>query len=234
MLVFPYISIVKLSLLLNVPPMNIFIVDDHPMTVDGYKNVICNSSETHSFTVAYDCKIAYTEIMNLKGRKHFDMAIIDKGIPEYTELKMHSGVDIAILLREVNPQCKIVMITAHTEFLVIYDIYKKIKPEGFISKGELTPSNLQAIIQVVQNNENYLSPLVKDCIKEIWKKDLMVDDYNRQILFYMSKGYKLKELEEVVFLATSTIQRRVIKMKQAFDVPDDSSLIKIAIKQGFI
>ncbi len=214
--------------------MNIFILDDHPMTVDGYKNVICNLYETNSFTVAYDCKTAYTEIMNLKGRKHFDIAIIDKGIPEYPERKMYSGVDIALLLRDVNPQCKIVMITAHTEFLIIYDIYKKIRPEGFISKGELTPNNLQDIISVVQNSENYLSPFVKDCIKEIWKKDLMVDDYNRQILFYMSKGYKLKELEEVVFLATSTIQRRVINMKQAFDVPDDSSLIKTVISQGFI
>lgn len=214
--------------------MNIFIVDDHPMTVDGYKNVIYNFSNTCSFTVAYDCKTAYAEIMNLKGGKYFDMAIIDKGIPEYAEQKIHSGVDIALLLREINPQCKIVMITAHTEFLVIYDIYKKIRPEGFISKGELTPTNLYDIISEVQNSENYLSPFVKDCIKEIWKKDLMVDDYNRQILFYMSKGYKLKELEDVVFLATSTIQRRVLNMKQAFDVPDDSSLIKTVISQGFI
>jgi hypothetical protein len=30
---------------------------------------------------------------------------------------------------------------------------------------------------------------------EIWKKELMVEDYNQEILFYLSKGFKIKELE---------------------------------------
>jgi len=214
--------------------MKFLIVDDHPMTAEGYKNAISNSYNAGTFTVAENCKKAYFEILKTKGGNHFDIALIDKGLPEYPEEKMFSGVDVAHLLRTINPECKIVMITAHTEYLVIYDIYKKIKPEGMISKGELTPQNLVTLVEEVMSEENYLSPFVKECIKEIWKKDLMVDDFNRQILFYMSKGYKLKELEDVIFLATSTIQRRVVNMKKAFDVSDDSSLIKTAIQQGFM
>lgn len=231
---FDYIGIVKLSFLLNFEAMKFLIVDDHPMTVEGYKNAIANSFGDVTFTVASDCKAAYTEIQKARGVHSFEIAFIDKNIPEYTDEKLFSGIDIAALIKSTLPHCKIIFITAHTEYLVIYDIYKKIKPEGLVSKGELTPQNLISIINTVRDGEDYASPLVKECIKEIWMKELMVDDYNRQILYYMSKGYKIKELGSVIFLATSTIQRRVLSMKEAFNVPDESSLVKVAVKQGFI
>jgi len=214
--------------------MNILIVDDHPLTIEGYTKAIENVFTNCNVTLAYDCREAYSEISKVKSGQNFDIALIDMSLPEYAVQKLFSGIDIALLLRNIDPGCRIIMITAHTEYLIIYDIHKKIRPEGFTSKGELTPQNLVRIIQEVLDSEKYISPIVKDCISKIWQKDLMVDDYNRQILFYLSKGYKLKELDQVVFLAVSTIQRRVIQMKQAFDVPDDSSLVKVAIKQGFI
>lgn len=62
----------------------------------------------------------------------------------------------------------------------------------------------------------------------------MVEDYNCQILFYLSKGLKIKELEEVICLASSAIQKRITRMKKAFDFADDTGLVKEAIKQGFI
>jgi hypothetical protein len=45
---------------------------------------------------------------------------------------------------------------------------------------------------------------------------------------------KIKELESIIHLTTSTIQKRIIRMKKAFDVTDDTGLVKEAIKQGFI
>jgi DNA-binding NarL/FixJ family response regulator len=62
----------------------------------------------------------------------------------------------------------------------------------------------------------------------------MVEDYNRQILLYMSKGFKIKELADIICLTTSAIQKRIVRMKKAFDVDDDNGLVKEAIRQGFI
>ena len=62
----------------------------------------------------------------------------------------------------------------------------------------------------------------------------MFDDYNRQILSYLSKGFKVKDLDEVVSLGDSAIQKRVIQMKNAFNVTDSNGLVKEAMKQGFI
>lgn len=218
--------------------MNILLVDDHPMTVEGFMNALLKVNFTKKkavFTKVHNCKDGYhTIIKTSKSPKPFDLAIIDQGLPNYPEQSMASGSDLALLIRKSMPDCKIIMITAHTEVIIIYDIVKNVRPDGLINKNDISPGNLQLIVAEVMQGNPYQSPIIKSCIDEIRKKELMFDDFNRQILSYLSKGFKVKELEGVVCLSTSTIQKRVIQMKNAFDVTDDTGLVKEAIKQGFI
>lgn len=218
--------------------MNIFLVDDHPMTVEGYSNALLATHfglRNPIFTKAYSCEEAYATLLKkISLNELFDIAIIDKGLPGYDTKSILSGSDLAILIREKMPNCKIIMITAHTEIIIVYDIVKKVRPEGLIIKNDITPEKLQQAVIDIIAGEQYYSTIVKRCINEIWKKELMIEDYNRQILLYLSKGFKIKELESIIHLTTSTIQKRIIRMKKAFDVTDDTGLVKEAIKQGFI
>jgi DNA-binding NarL/FixJ family response regulator len=218
--------------------MNIFLVDDHPMTVEGYSNALLEipfGLNNPSFTKAYDCEEAYATLFRkLSLNELFDIAIIDKGLPGYDSKGILSGSDLAILIKEKMPDCKIIMITAHTEVIIVYDIVKKVRPEGLIIKNDITPEKLQQAVTAIIAGDQYYSAIVKKCVSEIWKKELMIEDYNRQILLYLSKGFKIKELESIIHLTTSTIQKRIIRMKKAFDVTDDTGLVKEAIKQGFI
>ena len=45
---------------------------------------------------------------------------------------------------------------------------------------------------------------------------------------------KIKDLEKIVSLSISPIQRRIAQMKDAFEVKEDGSLLKEAFKQGFL
>lgn len=218
--------------------MNILLVDDHPMTVEGFMNALIKSNFLQKeplFTKTHTCETAYKAVINaIHNRKSFDLAILDQGLPSYPEQAIESGSDLAILIKKLMPDCKIIMVTAHTEVLIVYDIAKKVRPDGLVIKNDITPDNLQAIVTEVLGGGLYHSPIVKNCINEIWKKDLMIEDSNRQILLYLSKGFKIKELEPIIHLTTSAVQKRIIRMKKAFDVTDDTSLVKEAIKQGFI
>ena len=60
------------------------------------------------------------------------------------------------------------------------------------------------------------------------------NDTNREILLYLSKGYRIQDMEKVVFLSLSAIKRRIAQMKELFEVSEDSSLVKAARIQGFI
>ncbi|CAA9203206.1 response regulator transcription factor [Flavobacterium collinsii] len=218
--------------------MNILLIDDHPITIEGYVNALTIApfgSFEPVFTRAYTCEEAYSLLFkNITTKLHYDIAIIDKGLPSYEEKSIFSGSDLAILIREIMPNCKIIFITAHTEVVIIYDVAKKIRPDALIIKSDITPKKLQLVLMEIMKENQYQSPMVKKCIDEIWKKELMIEDYNRQILLYLSKGFKIKELEPIIHLTTSAIQKRVIRMKKVFKVTDDGGLVKEAIKQGFI
>ena len=215
--------------------MNILLVDDHPMTVEGFMNALLQvnlSKEKANFTKVHNCKDGYDAIINTT--KSFDLAILDQGLPSYAEQFIESGSDLALLIREHQPDCKIIMVTAHTEVILIYDILQKVNPNGLIIKNDIRPDNLQFIVTEVLQGNQYHSSMVRSCIQEMRKKELLFDDYNRQILSYLSKGFKVKELDGVMCLGDSAIQKRVIQMKNAFNVTDNTGLLKEAMKQGFI
>jgi DNA-binding NarL/FixJ family response regulator len=218
--------------------MNILLVDDHPMTVEGFMNSLSKvdfAKKKIIFTKAHNCKEAYHTIINSSiSSKPFNLVIIDLGLPPYLERSITSGSDLALLIRERIPDCKIIMVTSHCEIITIYDIVKNVRPDGLINKKDISPDNLQGIVNEVIHGNLYHSPIVKICIREICKKDLLFDDFNRQILSVLSKGFKVKELNRVVCLSKSAIQKRIARMKNAFQVTDDTGLVKEAIKQGFI
>lgn len=218
--------------------MNLLIVDDHPITVEGYWSALDHQASGIGeavYTKAHSCEAAYLKIVNaLTTGSNYDLAIIDQGLPPYPEQSLQSGSDLAVFVRKNMPECKIIMITAHTEVIIIYDIVKKVSPDALIIKNDITPEILREVVSEVLRGNMYQSPTVKNSINEIWKKELMIEDYNRQILLYLSKGFKIKELEPIICLSSSAIQKRIIRMKEIFGVTDDSSLVKEAVKQGFI
>jgi len=214
--------------------MRIFLADDHPMTIEGYSDALLKERagiERPTIVKAYNCEEAHHILTHSDS---FDIAIIDNSMPPFAEKSILSGVDVAALIRTEHPRCKIIMITAHTEVIIVYDLAKKVRPDGLIIKNDVTPEKLLIAVETVLNGGAYQSPLVRNCISEIWKKELMVEDQNRQILFYLSKGFKIKDLEDTIYLTSSAIQKRISRMKKAFDVTDDTSLVKEAIRQGFI
>ncbi|SCY29020.1 response regulator transcription factor [Flavobacterium caeni] len=215
--------------------MRIFLADDHPMTIEGYCDALAAATYLERaplFVKAYDCEQAYQILTTAPGK--FDVAILDNSMPPFAEKSILSGVDVAGLIRIYHPDCKIIMITAHTEVIIVYDLVKKVHPDALIIKNDITPEKLRLAVQTVMADGTYQSPLVRACIGEIWKKELMVEDSNRQILFYLSKGFKIKDIEDTIYLTASAIQKRISRMKKAFEVTDDTSLVKEAVRQGFI
>lgn len=212
--------------------MRILLVDDHPMTAEGYQYAIngIHWKSKPRFTIAYNCSTAIKAMQ----KNIFNLAIIDYGLPGDNGYSIENGADLGVFIRKQMPGCRIIIITAHTEIIIIYDIYKRLKPDALAIKSDITPANLSGIVTRVLEGGQYQSPMVKQCMEEIWKKEQMIEDNNRQILFYMSKGYRIKELEPLVSLSSSAIQKRVLLMKKIFNVNDEGSLVLEAKKQGFI
>src|SRR5690606_26600802 len=148
--------------------ITILIVDDHPFIIEAYKNAIKGyNSSNLEFTIiqANDCKTGYEHIMNPEAGA-FDIAFFDISMPPYEEKNIFSGEDLAKLIKVQMPQCKVILLTMHTELLKISTIVKMINPNGLIIKNDLTFDELLIAFDRILKGENYYSQTVVKLISQ--------------------------------------------------------------------
>lgn len=208
--------------------MNILIVDDHLMTIEGYIALLAKEIALFTTLKALSCSEAYDHITTVAV---LDLAIIDYQLPEYKAMKLYSGVDLALLVREWHPRCRVVIITAYQEATIIYDIYKQAQPDALVIKNDISYATFKECIRA---KKQYLSTTAQKGIGVINNNQELLNDVNRQILFYLKQGFKINELDQHLPLSVSGIQKRITKMKVLFNVTDTNALIKEAILRGII
>jgi DNA-binding NarL/FixJ family response regulator len=218
--------------------MNIVIVDDHPFIIEGYKNAINNyggSGYEFSITQANDCKSAY-DIITDPATVPFDIAFFDISMPAYEEKGIHSGEDLAMLIQNVMPACKVILLTMHTELLKINSILKNINPNGLIIKNDLTFDELLIAFDKILKNDNYYSQTVVKLISQSQNDSFDIDPFDKQILYHLSKGIKTKDIPSYVPLSLSAVEKRKLNLKEMLDVKgsSDVELITEAKNKGLI
>lgn len=217
---------------------HIFIVDDHPFIIQGYKNAITRYCPTeYEFLIdqAKDCKSGYDVITNPET-KPFDIAFLDISMPAYEEKGIFSGEDLAKLLMEYMPNCKIILLTMYNEILQIKTIIKTINPIGLVIKNDLTYEELLFAFDKVIKNEKYYSQSVLEMISQLDHVPIEIDPFDKKILFQLSKGTKVEDIPQYVPISSSAIQRRMEDMKVLLKLKDasDAELVKVAKSKGLL
>lgn len=217
--------------------MNILIVDDHPFIIQAYRNALDKYSlQGYQFEViqANNCKTGYENIMEAKVP--FDVAFFDISMPEYAEKGIYSGEDLAALIKTEMPDCKIILLTMHTELLKINNIIKNINPGGLIIKNDLTFDELIFAFDKIIKNESYYSQTVIKLVGQAQYNNIELDAFDKQILFHLSKGVKTKDLPQYIPLSLSAIEKRKLNIREILEVKggSDIDLINEAKEKGVI
>ena len=217
---------------------NILIVDDHPFIIEGYKNAITryNPDEFEFFiTQAKDCESAYGIITNPDALL-FDIAFLDISMPPYEEKNIYSGEDLARLISEFMPNCKIILLTMYTELLKIKTIIKTINPNGLVIKNDLTFDELLFAFDKVIKNEKYYSQSVLKMLSQSEEDSIEIDQFDKEILFHISKGTKLSDIPQYIPISLGAIERRKIKLKELLKIEEgsDIDLVREAKNKGLL
>lgn len=218
--------------------LNILIVDDHPFIIEAYKNTIAGYHPAEfefNITQANDCKSAY-EILTSPTMIPYDVAFFDISMPPYQEKNILSGEDLAKLMKTVLPSCRVILLTMHTESLKINNIIKTINPNGLIIKNDLTFDELLIAFDKILKNENYYSQTVVKFVSQQSSDSNLIDEYDRQILYHLSRGVKTKNIPLHTPLSLSAVEKRKLNLKDLFKIKggNDEDLINEARLRGFI
>jgi DNA-binding NarL/FixJ family response regulator len=217
--------------------VNVLIVDDHPFIIQGYKNVInlFPDKKIHfSYTEAIDCRTGYDTIMN--SEINFDIAFLDISMPVYEEKNINTGEDLAKLLMQRMPDCKIVMLTMHSESLKVLSIIDEINPVGLIIKNDLTFEQMILAVTTILKGEKYYSEAVITFLNQQQQEKIYVDVIDRQILHYINKGIDSEDIPLYITISSSNVKMRKQRMKDHLGIPEstDIEFIKVAKDKGML
>ena len=217
---------------------NILIVDDHPFIIDGYKNAITRYKPNlyeYSFTQGKDCETGYNIITNPETIP-FDVAFLDISMPVYQEKGIHSGEDLAKLIMQLMPNCKIILLTMYTELLKIKNIIDSINPAGLVIKNDLTFDELLFGFDKILKDEIYYSHSVIKMANQNENGVDGVDQFDKLILFHISKGTRTKDIPQYIPISLTAIERRKANLKELFQIKDgsDIDLVREAKNKGII
>lgn len=219
----------------------VLIIDDHPLICDSYRNALHqvmkeNQDIQMQIESAENCDTAKEKIMNSWTNDSWDLVFLDIRLPASKDRRILSGEDLGELIRENHPLAKIIVATTFNDNYRIQNIFKSLNPEGFLIKNDLDPKELvSAIIKIMQGGVHY-SQTVSNLMRLKMHRNITIDKKDRQILFELSLGTKMKDLPNIVPLSIAGIEKRKRILKEIFDVEDqgDKALILKARELGFI
>jgi two-component system, NarL family, response regulator NreC len=218
--------------------LKVLMVDDHPSMIEGYKIILSYNDFGYDVdvTAVYSCEAAYELITKKKSATIFDLVFLDYSLPPFEKKRIMNGEDLAVLVQKHFPNAKIVILTSHTEAILLYNIIKKVNPEGLLVKSDFTADELLLAFDTIMNGHVYFSQTVKQIIKDLSSNTLYLDSINRTIISLLSQGIKTKSLPVRLSLSLSAIEKRKVFIKEYFGITkgNDEDIIREARKLGLV
>ncbi len=200
--------------------LNILMIDDHPIILEGYERVLMtNKKRKLHILKVNDCDQAIMAIKKAKlSNSLFDAVFIDIQLPESVDGTVTSGADLAILIKKELPKTKIIILTMLDQTHRLENILNTIPHDGLLVKSDITAKLLLNAFEVIMMGDNFYSNTVSKIKKRVVKKSEYLDEYNKKIIYFLSKGVMTKNLTKHISLSLSAIEKRKKHIKQLFDV----------------
>lgn len=219
--------------------MNIALIDDHQIIVDGYKAILVIkeievAKNIHTISSIADA-IKFVNF-NIDNNTTIDLFVIDYNMPIDNNSQFKNGEELALYIKKLMPSAKIVMLTSVSTPLLLFDMIEKLNPDGLWLKSDINQvSFLKHITNVLEGNIVF-SESVKKAHQNVMAFKGSIDENNRKILLLLNDGVKTKYLPEHIHLSIDTINHRKANLKTilGLDSGDDYELVKRAKMLGLL
>ena len=179
------------------PINNILIVDDHPIVREGLAVVLSRFMGEEVECIQCDSVERLTSMLNHDIRH--DLYILDLEFPKS---------DIFPVLGRICrqfPESKILIYSMHDDAWILSHIDPSMI-DGFVSKGESMDILLEAIKKISEGGEAFSEAFLEargTCISSP-DDDVVITEREKQVLFYLSKGYTTQEIAEKLHISYFT------------------------------
>jgi two-component system, NarL family, nitrate/nitrite response regulator NarL len=204
--------------------INIVVVDDHPMVLEGMKAML---SEISFVRLLGLCKNAF-EAMELMRKQLPDVLITDINMPEV------NGIALTQKLTKEYPSVKVLAMSTYKERSYVGQMIQH-GASGYVLKSA-SKEEIEAAILDVYEGKMYVSDDIGWSAKE--QNDLAkipaLSSREKEILSLIAEGLPNPRIAEKLFLSLHTVDTHRKNLLTKFGVSNTASLIHIASKNNII
>ncbi len=208
--------------------MKILLVDDHPLFLDGLKNLL-TSRGVHVVGCARDGLEALDKVRTL----HPEVILMDIHMPQL------DGLAAVRLIKAELREVKIVMLTMSAEDENLFDAIKS-GATGYVLKTQDTDEFFE-LLEGVARGETVLSRgLAARVLREFGRLSAaererhgLLSDRQRQVLRLVAQGLTYKEVGAELFLSERTIKYHMGEIIARLQMENRAQVIEYARRTGF-
>jgi DNA-binding NarL/FixJ family response regulator len=204
--------------------IQVLIIDDHPVVVEGLQKLFCQKGKKYSSTIAFsvaDC---------LKVLKVFipDIVLLDINLPD------GNGIDLCKTILQLCPNAKIIALSSFSECSYISRMMNN-GAKGYLLKNSTEEEIFEAIDEVLAGKV-YLGFEVSDILKNVHQNQEhpILTRRETEVLKLIADGFTNPEIAEKLFISSQTVDSHRKNLLMKLDARNTAALVKIGITQGLI
>jgi DNA-binding NarL/FixJ family response regulator len=201
----------------NTQLINVAVVDDHRIVIDGMEKIIAESGIARLTDVAYNVAGCWKMLIERQP----EVLMLDIGLPD------GSGMDLCPRIKEKYPAINILMLTNYAEYTVISHVLNN-GASGYILKNAM-PEEIMMGIRTVASGKRFLSEEVDMLLKKGDKTKIELTRRELELLKLISEGYTSMEIADKMFLGYETIRSYRKNLHLKLGAHNTAELTKIAI-----
>jgi DNA-binding NarL/FixJ family response regulator len=200
----------------------IFIVDDHPMVVEGMKAMLQQLPETEVCGHAASASSCLAFFL----RNQADIVLLDINLPD------QSGIEVCRILRKKYPSLKIIALTNFDQLTYIQNM-KDAGANGYLLKNSTLDDIQEAIEAVLSGREHWLG---KQTLQETMQDQnpLLLTRREIEVLRLIAEGLTNHEIAEKLFVSESTIDSHRKNLIAKLNAKNTAALVRMAMEKKLI
>ncbi len=211
--------------------INILIVDDHKVLIDGIKSILADQEDIQVVAEALNGP----ETLRLLEQKEVDVVLLDINLPG------QDGIEICKIITKSYPSVKVLALTMFNEGSFIHGMLKS-GAKGYLLKNS-GKDEVIAAIRSVDKGEKYFSKEVSNTLIESMmpgrekKTSGFIPKLTRretEILKLIVEEHTTAEIAKKLFLGLSTVETHRKNLLSKVGVRNTAGLVRVALEHKLL
>lgn len=206
-------------------PIRVFIVDDHPMVIEGMTSMLQQQPSLEVAGYAMNAASCLGFFINNSA----DVVLMDINLPD------KSGTDLCKDLKDKFPDLKVLGISNFNQGSYVREMMNQ-GGSGYVLKN-VSKEELLTAIHSVYNGKQYLSPDAGQAMRketERQKELPLITKREKEVLVLIAEGFTNPAIADKLFVSTSTVDSHRKSLLAKLQVKNTAALIRFALENRLI